>query len=487
MIEQVLDRRYVLRELDRTLDAIHSTLASDDARRSGGTTIASLPHATTPADLEAAARALADARAEETLTPETGTAPAPAPAPDARRGGMPAAAPTPKPPAPEDEAAFFARSPEISLLQSALERFYDTQQPGAVGPVPAPPSDRRSGLRSPAPTAPSASRRLFNAFSESDPRWVGSLVAEGLRYFRGKHAFGVAPADLPIADKARLLIVGDWGSGVPRAQTVARQMRRVIEQGKEAGLEQHVVHLGDVYYSGWDWEYKKRFLPYWPVYPEEADRITSWSLNGNHDMYSGGFGYFDTLLRDTRFQCHNDTSYFRLANDHWQFLGLDTAYEENSLGLPGDGPTAPQRDWLLGHLGASSPRKTMLLSHHQLISAYEKSALAVGPDLRARLDAGAVRAWLWGHEHRCVLYGAQAGVAFPRCIGHGGVPVYMVHPDTGRYDAPVSYEYRHYIPGGFGGAEHWAIFGFAVLDLDGPRMQVRYIYEDGFEHSEVID
>ena len=63
MIEQVLDRRYVLRELDRTLDAIRSTLASDDARRSGGKAIASLPHAATPADLEAAARALADARA----------------------------------------------------------------------------------------------------------------------------------------------------------------------------------------------------------------------------------------------------------------------------------------------------------------------------------------------------------------------------------------------------------------------------------------
>ena len=29
--------------------------------------------------------------------------------------------------------------------------------------------------------------------------------------------------------------------------------------------------------------------------------MTSWALNGNHDMYSGGWGYFDHLLADERF------------------------------------------------------------------------------------------------------------------------------------------------------------------------------------------
>ena len=43
-------------------------------------------------------------------------------------------------------------------------------------------------------------------------------------------------------------------------------------------------------------------LDLWPVTADQAGAgVTSWSLNGNHDMYSGGFGYFQTLLADPRF------------------------------------------------------------------------------------------------------------------------------------------------------------------------------------------
>jgi hypothetical protein len=44
-------------------------------------------------------------------------------------------------------------------------------------------------------------------------------------------------------------------------------------------------------------EYMERMFPFWPVTSAERNSIGSWSLNGNHDMYSGGEGYFDTLLR----------------------------------------------------------------------------------------------------------------------------------------------------------------------------------------------
>jgi hypothetical protein len=71
------------------------------------------------------------------------------------------------------------------------------------------------------------------------------------------------PHPIEVPEQFRLLVVGDWGTGLPRAQKVAEQMRKVLLKGQADGLTaQHVVHLGDVYYSGWDHEYRRRFLPY---------------------------------------------------------------------------------------------------------------------------------------------------------------------------------------------------------------------------------
>ena len=52
------------------------------------------------------------------------------------------------------------------------------------------------------------------------------------------------------------------------------------------------MHLGDVYYSGTEKEVEERFLKVWPT---EAATINR-ALNGNHEMYSGGFGYFKLIL-----------------------------------------------------------------------------------------------------------------------------------------------------------------------------------------------
>src|SRR5205814_9785959 len=133
-------------------------------------------------------------------------------------------------------------------------------------------------------------------------------------------------------------------------------MRDMIEEGRRKQLEQHVVHLGDVYYSGWSWEVDQRFLKYWPVKNDEADSISSWSLNGNHDMYSGGYGYFDRVLGDPRFQRQQGASYFRLFNDNWQLLGLDTAYKENVL-------EKPQTEWVRQQVTGTNC-KSMLLTNH---------------------------------------------------------------------------------------------------------------------------
>jgi hypothetical protein len=272
-------------------------------------------------------------------------------------------------------------------------------------------------------------------------------------------------------DKCRLVMVGDWGSGLPRARKVAQEMRKFVQESLAAGIECHVIHLGDVYYSGFEYEYKKRFLPFWPVEPGEEDRVGSWSLNGNHDMYSGGHAYYGTLLADFRFSRQSRSSFFRLANDNWQFIGLDTAYDDNGL-------KDPQATWLAQTI-ANNPQRSILLTHHQFYSAYEDGP-AVGQVLREKLgpllDGNRIFGAIWGHEHRCILHSRHGGLEYGRLIGHGGVPVYMTHADGDQYSPPATFEDRRYLGSGL---EHWAYMGFAVLDLDGPTIRERYLDEDG--------
>jgi hypothetical protein len=60
------------------------------------------------------------------------------------------------------------------------------------------------------------------------------------------------------------------GTGLPRARRAANKIRETLEVGLKSGMPQHLVHLGDVYYAGWEFEYKQRFLPYWPVTSEKT-------------------------------------------------------------------------------------------------------------------------------------------------------------------------------------------------------------------------
>ena len=446
MIAQLLNREFIRKSVDQVkqVAAEEATLQAQGdphaLERAAATEIE-------PADLKEAEESLQDA---------------------ARREAM-------EQPSPEDEVAFFPRDAAFSLVQSALLEHYETQRAemiersaaqGAFGEEVYVTDRQLKGLT----LRGEDHRGLFGAFEQTDVRWVASLVAQGMRKLRGKRAFNPNPAPpLAISNKARVVMVGDWGSGLPRARKIGAAMREVLQEGGAAGREQHVVHLGDVYYSGWDREYQKHFLPHWPVNPGEEDRITSWSLNANHDMYSGGHGYFDRLLVDARFARQSQSSFFSLENDYWQVLGLDTGYVEHDL----DGD---QAQWVKHRADAAPGKSLMLLSHHQMFSAYESGGPKIEDKLRPVLDAGRVRAWFWGHEHRCACYEPQRKVEYARLIGHGGIPVYS---SSAPVPPGVSYEYK----GKFDtGLEEWAIFGFAVLDFDDRIINVRYINENGAEH-----
>jgi hypothetical protein len=484
MIAQVLNRDFVLdqlRAVKADLEAAQregeapppsAGRRSEEGRRgeTGGPPL-ELPDHPEPDDLTRALEevAAAEAREEESSSGQEGYDPPPSD----RRSEVPV---------PLDDVSFFSRDPIVSLLQSALDEYLELSYGDELESETAVDDRRGGGVEDVAVTSRSLpgwhpapefdDRRLFGRFQPADIRWVSSAVSMGIRKFRGRYPFRTTPAEpVSVGPRSRLVLVGDWGSGLPRARKVGGQIRQVLDEGLQAGREQHVVHLGDVYYSGWKREYEKRFLEPWPVLPSEAEAIGSWSLNANHDMYSGGHDYYGHLLADPRFVRQSRSSFFSLVTPDWQIMGLDTGWREGDL-------EDPQATWV-NDAARDSNRKLLLLSHHQLFSVYEHKERELDEKLRPALDSGRVRGWFWGHEHRCMTFVPHAGVAYGRCLGHGGVPVYQCHGPHDPYPAPGNYEYREYLQEGL---ERWALFGFAVVDFDGPTAHVRYIDENGFEH-----
>jgi hypothetical protein len=214
----------------------------------------------------------------------------------------------------------------------------------------------------------------------------------------------VPPPELPeqLADDAKIAVFGDWGTGLYGAPVITQSIKKLPRCDV-------VIHLGDTYYSGANDEIDKRLVGDWPTRPTAT---VMRALNGNHEMYSGGQGYFRAL----RSFFKQSSSCFALQNAHWLLVGLDTAYKDFDL-------EARQVDWLNRLVQAAGTRRLILMSHHQPFSQLDDQ----GPNLQAALgdllQKQRITAWFWGHEHRLVVYDPHPlwGVK-GRCVGHGGFP-----------------------------------------------------------------
>jgi Calcineurin-like phosphoesterase len=382
---------------------------------------------------------------------------------------------------------YLSRAPLVSLVQSHIEE--------ALGDAGAPDPDEHTSLWSKLVHTVEHDLHISpGSFTPDDPDWYVFIAKGALeRLAEGNAPFNTTPAEYDgVADDARLVIVGDWGTGLPRARDVATHMHEAIDGALAGHRQVHVLHLGDVYYSGLETEDQRRFLDLWPVTQEQADAgVTSWSLNGNHDMYSGGFGYFGTLLGDPRFKGQRSpdgkpTSFFRLRSPSWDFIGIDTAWDTD---VTSAGQVAvlqdPQGTYVAG-VAAGSSRKLVLFSHHQLVSVYDKSDL--GSTLPAKLvqvlNGNRVTAWWWGHEHRAITYGAAAGVRYPRCLGNGGVPIMPDPSPPAGSNPPITWHSTRTVRED---GQHRVRFGFAVLDLQPDRIEVAYVDDDGYtSHTETV-
>jgi hypothetical protein len=196
-------------------------------------------------------------------------------------------------------------------------------------------------------------------------------------------------------------LFGDWGTGLYGAP-------RIVEQLEKSAPFDMLLHLGDVYYAGTSDEVQERLVDPWP---KNAGRISR-TLNGNHEMYSGGYGYFDVALSALQ----QPSSYFAYQNDYWLLIGLDTAFVDHDM-------DRRQVGWLNTVISGSGRRKIVLFSHQQLFSRLDQQGPKLQKALAALLSAHMIKAWYWGHEHQCILYDNHADYGLiARCLGNGGIP-----------------------------------------------------------------
>jgi hypothetical protein len=312
-------------------------------------------------------------------------------------------------------------------------------------------------------------------FDNYDIRWAKDLM--GLvkgRLNIGKFDFLPGPlVGEPIPNKTRIAVLGDWGTNAYGAPHCADAIRADGDFGA-------AVHLGDVYYSGSDSEVHGRFLAEWPFLPGVVNR----ACNSNHEMFSGGKPYVNLTLH--RFG--QSSSLFWLENDHWILLGLDSAYDDGTIG-------PLQADWVQGicdQARRSTPaKKVVLMSHHQPWRTDSGEEQHLVDPIRPLLEAGSITGWYWGHEHLAALFEPhETWDMWGACIGHSGFPYVRIAgkhrwkqvgdpvADDGLWHAVPS---RHGSPEGvhLDGPNPWipgheskfGPNGYAVLELDGPQLQ----------------
>jgi hypothetical protein len=206
-----------------------------------------------------------------------------------------------------------------------------------------------------------------------------------------------------VADTFKLVLFADWATGLYGAPIIRDTIQAM------PGKVDLLMHLGDSYYAGSQKEIRQRLMAYWPKRTDALNR----ALNGNHEMYAGGWAYFDEALPGFK----QDSSYFALQNSNWLFIALDTSHTDFDI-------DKDQAAWLTTVVKThGSNRKVMLFSHHQIFSQLDHQGTNLAKSVGSLLQARAIDYWYWGHEHRCVFYDKHESYdVVARCIGHGGMP-----------------------------------------------------------------
>ena len=294
----------------------------------------------------------------------------------------------------------------------------------------------------------------FQGYGNANPVWVTTLLEEGgfrlNSFFHEVHEFEGAkktplqaifeawkdiklakapypsgtPPTLALDETCTIALMADWGGDNPAAKRVAG----IVERSRP----KIAIHLGDIYYGGVG-EECAAFLRNWPLQVDKkhpGDGIpggSSFALNGNHEMYSGGEAFFNVVLP----AFGQPQPFFCLEGESWRIIGLDTAYLDGRLKPnSADDPMTAQWDWLIDLLVNGAKRANLFLTHHQPVSAHTQEfqdAAALRADVEALLRTesvsdDAIFGWFFGHEHRTTIYKDTVTSYNARLIGSGCIP-----------------------------------------------------------------
>lgn len=234
--------------------------------------------------------------------------------------------------------------------------------------------------------------------------------------------YGVLDYRLP--ESAKIVVIGDWGAHMTDNVAMLRQALKTFKPDA-------IIHLGDVYYSGTGFECARNVLNVMDqvVHDTGVERPVFFTIPGNHEYYSGGAGFYEMIgkINTGIAGARQRASYFclRTKNGTWQFLGMDTGFNDHIPGMPvGPGLQPSEITWHQDKLKTFTG-STILLSHHQLFSA--NSEINKGGDkpyLNQSLHGtfgpyfDRIAAWFWGHEHNFAAFkDGQFGLKKGRLLG----------------------------------------------------------------------
>ncbi|NNM23287.1 MAG: metallophosphoesterase [Flavobacteriaceae bacterium] len=290
-------------------------------------------------------------------------------------------------------------------------------------------------------------------YCQLDYRWT--LVMVFYYYYKlrpeKKHPFVPAAMKVlndPVLEKARIAIIGDWGTGIWKDGKKQKCPAELVIQGVLDLDPDYIIHLGDVYYAGTPKEERKHLLDLLPS--KYKNKV--YTMNSNHEMYDGANGLLGTTLQNTLFEQQGGSSYFSLEIGDWVLVGLDSAYYDDSYlymsgSLCNEEGGQQQLDYLTK--AGQGDKKVMLMTHHNGILV-DKDGPATNTTLWSQvqkaLDGGLPDVWYWGHVHNAIIYrddlslykNSKTGTALTsimRCCGHASIPFgngdYLKHASAG--------------------------------------------------------
>lgn len=289
----------------------------------------------------------------------------------------------------------------------------------------------------------------------------------------------------------KIAILGDWGTG----ESDAKRVMKMIQAQKP----DYVIHLGDVYYSGTPdvkgtngtiyfnpGEETKNLLDIWPK--EFAGR--SFTMNSNHEMYSGANGLIDALKKaGSPFRSQDGQTCFLLRFGGWNLLGLDSAYMSKSYTAFMDGDIGEsnqaQRVWIKNL--QLDPNKTIVFTHHNGFEFDGSGGTLLWNQVVDTLG-GDPYAWYWGHVHNGLVYKQPISIppakgipgfttrTFARCSGHAAIP----YGNASALEGNTQIAYR---PTEVNRANNQLYNGFNMLTLKTNRGVVTNITEEFFDLS----